>query len=569
MNRPPSINVISPDKTNIKNNEIAPLWNRRRWMLLLFIIVIATLLGRAIYLQIMLTEFLKNQGDARYLRTIPIVAHRGMILDQQGEPLAISTPVDSVWVNPKQFNLHQAKQLARLLEMSVTTVQNLINERKQKEFVYIKRHITPQLAEQIKALELTGVFLQREYHRYYPAAGVTGHILGFTDIDDKGLEGLELAYEQQLMGISGAKQVIQDKYGHTITEVKSLQVPQDGQDIYITIDKRLQYLAYRELNKAVQLNRARSGTVVILDVQTGAILAMVNQPAYNPNNREKVDSEHYRNRAVTDVFEPGSTLKPFTMIAALSSGKYTIHSLVDTNPGSLQLNQYTVHDSRNYGVIDLPTIIQKSSNVGASKIALSLPKQQLWEILFQVGFGQLVHSGLPGEVIGHLNHYSDWYHAEHATLSFGYGISVTALQLAQAYATLGNGGIRPTVHIIQQTMTTTDSRVFSIEVAKQVISMLETVVQPGGTGAKAQVLGYRVAGKTGTVRKTSVQGGYTESDYLALFAGLIPASKPRLAMVVIIDTPRGESYYGGDVAAPVFGQVMADAVRLLNIPPDG
>lgn len=568
MNRPPSINIISPNKTNIKNNEIAPLWNRRRWMLLLFIIVIATLLGRAIYLQIMLTEFLKNQGDARYLRTIPIVAHRGMILDQQGEPLAISTPVDSVWVNPKQFNLHQATQLAHLLEMSVTTVQNLINERKQKEFIYVKRHITPQLAEQIKALDLTGVFLQREYHRYYPAAEVTGHILGFTDIDDKGLEGLELAYEQQLTGVSGAKQVIQDKYGHTIAEVKSLQIPQDGQDIYITIDKRLQYLAYRELNKAVQLNHARSGTVVVLDIQTGAILAMVNQPSYNPNNREKGDSEYYRNRAVTDVFEPGSTLKPFTMIAALSSGKYTIHSLVDTNPGSLQLNQYTVHDSRNYGVIDLPTIIQKSSNVGASKIALSLPKQQLWEILFQVGFGQLVHSGLPGEVTGHLNHYNDWYHAEHATLSFGYGISVTALQLAQAYATLGNGGIRPTVHMIQQT-TATHSRVFSIEVAKQVISMLETVVQPGGTGAKAQVLGYRVAGKTGTVRKTSVQGGYTESDYLALFAGLVPASKPRLAMVVIIDTPRGESYYGGDVAAPIFGQVMTDAVRLLNIPPDG
>ncbi len=550
-------------------NKITPLWGRRQWMLLLFIIMVTILFGRAIYLQIMHTEFLQNQGDARYLRTVAIPAHRGMILDRQGEPLAISTPVDSVWVNPKQFVLSQTGKLANLLELSVSSVKALISERQQKEFVYIKRHISPQLALKVKSLELAGVFLQREYHRYYPAANVTSHILGFTDIDDNGLEGLELAYESQLKGTFGEKQVIQDKYGHIITEVKSVQIPQDGQNIVLTIDKRVQYLVYKELSHAVQVYHAQSGSAVILDVQTGEILAMVNQPAYNPNNRENLDGEHYRNRAITDVFEPGSTLKPFTIMTALMSGQYTAHTLVDTTPGSLQLGQYTIHDSRNYGMIDLPTIIQKSSNVGASKIALSLPKQQLWQILTQVGFGQRVDSDLPGEVKGHLNHYKRWYHAEQATLSFGYGISVTLLQLAKAYATLGNRGIVPTIHIrMTEKAVTPNNPIVSEQVAQQVLSMLERVVQPGGTGAKAQVTGYRVAGKTGTVRKTANKGGYLENDYIALFAGLIPASKPRLAMVIMIDTPRGDSYYGGDVAAPIFAQVMAGALRLLNIPPD-
>lgn len=550
-------------------DKITPLWKRRQWMLLLFILVIMILLGRAIYLQIMHTDFLQNQGDARYLRTISMIAHRGMILDRNGELLAISTPVDSIWLNPKQFILSQAEQLATLLELPLSTIKTLISERQQKEFIYIKRHISPQLAAKIKSLNLIGVFLQREYRRYYPAAEVTGHVLGFTDIDDKGLEGLEWAYDQQLKGIAGAKQVIQDKYGNTIAEVKSIQIPRDGQNLVLTIDKRLQYLANQELSHAVQINRAKSGSAVILDVQTGDILAMVNQPNYNPNNRENLTSQYYRNRAVTDVFEPGSTFKPFTIVTALMSGQYTPQTLVDTNPGSLQLGQYTIHDSRNYGLIDLSTIIQKSSNVGASKIALSLAKQRLWNTLTQLGFGQLVHSGLPGEVKGHLNHYSHWYHAEHATLSFGYGISVTLLQLTWGYATLGNSGVVPPVHITKATTQEIAAMpIIPAKVTQQVLAMLEKVVQPGGTGAKAQIAGYRVAGKTGTVRKTAVGGGYMENDYIALFAGLVPASKPRLAMAIMIDTPRSDSYYGGDVAAPVFSQVMAGALRLLSIPPD-
>jgi cell division protein FtsI (penicillin-binding protein 3) len=545
-------------------------WQRRQWMLSLFVLIITVLLGRAVYLQLIHKDFLQTQGDARHQRILKLPAYRGRLLDRQGSPLAISTPVESVWVNPKQFieALPQWETLAVLLELSFTELNALLAKRLQREFVYLKRHVSPSVAKQVRDLNLPGVFLQQEYRRYYPAAEITAHFIGFTNIDDQGQEGLELALDKFLTGRPGSKKVVQDKERHIIAEVEALKAPKSGQDIRLSIDLRLQYIAYRELKAAVQTAHAQAGSVVIMDVHTGEVLAMANQPAYNPNNRQDRNSDHYRNRVITDVFEPGSTLKPFTIAAALESGQYTPASQVDTRPGRLQVGEYTIRDSRNYGLIDLGTIIQRSSNVGASKIALSLAPKQLGYILQAVGFGKETRSGFPGEVAGYLPHFTKWHPTEQATLSFGYGLNVTVLQLARAYAVLGNEGVLPPVKLLPvQRETKQDVRVMSVESAQKVLTMLEAVVKKGGTGSRASVLGYRVAGKTGTARKV-VDKEYSDNEHIALFAGIAPVEKPRLAMVVLIDEPQGKNYYGGKVAAPVFAKIMAEALRLLNIVPD-
>lgn len=550
-------------------------WARRQWMLLIFTLTIAILLWRAIFLQIMHKDFLQAQGEVRHLRTIELIPPRGSLFDARGEPLAVSTPVDSVWVHPKQFKTAQPQwpQLAALLNMSTAQFDKILEKRWQREFVYLKRHIFPNIAEKIEALQLPGVFLQREYHRYYPTGEVTSQVLGFTNIDDQGQEGLELALDLELRGKPGAKRVVQDKHGQAIAEVGYLSPPQAGRDIYLSIDRRLQYIAYRSLKTTVQTHRAKAGSAVIMRVDTGEILAMVNQPAQNPNDWQKRDGGKYRNRIVTDVFEPGSTMKPFTIAAALESGKFTAETLVDTRPGFLQLGQYTIRDSRNYGRIDLATIIKKSSNVGASRISAALPKAHFWKILTKFGFGQLSGSGFPGEVTGKLSHFLEWQTIEQTTLGFGYGLNVTLLQLARAYAVLGNHGLRPAVRflpiksnkMILQTQET-QQQVIHPHTAKMVLQMLEAVVAADGTGAQAQIPGFRIAGKTGTVHKPSPQGGYAENAYLSLFVGLVPADKPRLVMAVMIDEPQ-DNYYGGKVAAPLFATVMADTLRLLGIAP--
>ncbi len=546
-------------------------WRRRQWMLVLFILIISILLGRAIYLQINNATFLKNQGNARYLRTQSIMAHRGTLMDRNDEPLAISTPVESVWVNPSQFmTVHSHwSNLAELLNIDLSKLEVLLNNRMQREFVYIKRHISPSIAQQINALKLPGVFLQREYRRYYPTGEISGHLLGFTNIDDQGQEGLELALNHILKGIPGAKRVLQDKNGRVIANVENLRLARSGKNIRLSLDRRLQYLAYRELKAAVLRSKARAGSAIILDVRTGELLAMVNQPAFNPNNRSQFRSEHYRNRIVTDVLEPGSTIKPFTIACALESGKYQPTSRVNTHPGHLQLGQYIVRDSRNYGVINLSTIIQKSSNVGASKIALSLLSKRLWYFLRQVGFDQSSGSGFPGEVTGHLPHFSEWHTTRQASISFGYGINVTLLQLARAYAALGNQGVLLPIRFLpfKRGEKKKGKRIMQTKTAQEVLQMLKGVVKSGGTGSLAQIRGWSIAGKTGTVRKHTT-GGYSRDNYLALFAGLVPANAPRLVMVIMIDEPHQGSYYGGKVAAPVFAKVMAGTVRLLNIPPD-
>ncbi len=527
------------------------------------------LLWRVVDLHVFHKDFLQNQGDARYLRVVPIPAHRGMIMDRHGEPLAISTPVDSVWVQPTAFNSVSPDwpKLAKLLDLDLAYIQQTVSQRLDREFVYLKRHISPDLAQRVMALELPGVNLQREYHRYYPAGEVAAHVLGFSNVDDRGQEGLELAYDEWLKGVPGSQRVLKDRLGRVVRHVEQIRKPVAGRDLTLSLDRRLQYLAYRELKRTVLQHKARSGSAVILDVHSGEVLAMVNQPSYNPNNREQFKGGQTRNRAATDLLEPGSTLKPFTIVAALESGRFRTSTLVDTTPGKIRLGKAVIRDSRNYGQISLAKVIQKSSNVGASKIALALPDETLWKVHARLGFGNTTNSGFPGEAEGLLSHARYWRDIEKATLAYGYGMSVTPLQLARAYSVLATNGVLKPITFLRTDDVVEGERIIAASTARQVSRMLEAVVQEGGTGTRAQIAGYKVAGKTGTVKK-AVAGGYSDDRYIAVFAGIAPASQPRLVMVVTINEPRGDTYYGGEVAAPVYSKVMAGALRMLGVPPD-
>ncbi len=533
------------------------------------VLSVLALVWRAFDLHILDHAFLQGQGDARYLRVVPIATHRGMITDRNGEPLALSTPVDSVWINPKEFLTEQAQwpKLAKILKVKVSRITKLVMQRKARDFVYLQRHVTPEISQQILALGLAGVSLQREYRRYYPAGEVASHVIGFTNIDDAGQEGLELAYDDWLKGKPGLKRVLKDRLGRVIKHVELIEQARPGKDLVLSIDRRLQYLTYRELKKAVRKHKAKSGSAVILDVKTGEVLAMVNQPSYNPNNRKNLKSKNYRNRAVTDIYEPGSTIKPFTIAAALESGKYRPATKVDTSPGLFRVGSNVIRDHRNYGVLDLQTIIQKSSNVGASKIALSLSADRLTGIHNKVGFGRRSESGFPGEVMGLVNAVSDKQMIERATLSYGYGISVTSLQLARAYAVIANKGKRLPIRFTRVDSDVEGQAVLATNTSQQIISMMESVIGEEGTGKLASIPGYRVAGKTGTVKKITL-GGYSDKKYLSIFAGLVPASNPRMVMVVTVDEPADGIYYGGEVAAPVFSKVMAGALRIRDIAPD-
>ena len=533
------------------------------------IAVTAVMMWRAVDLHVMNKEFLQSQGNARYMRTMPVAAHRGVITDRHGDPLAVSTPVDSVWVNPAEFITARAQwgKLTDLLSLELDKVERLVLQRSGREFVYLQRHIHPELAEKVTALNIDGVYLQREYRRYYPAGEVMAHVLGFTNVDDAGQEGLELAYDDWLHGKSGRKMVMKDRLGRTIQHVESIETAQPGKELVLSIDRRLQYLAYRELKRAVLQHKAKSASAVILDTQTGEVLAMVNQPSYNPNNRSNLDSFRLRNRAVTDVFEPGSTIKPFTVAAALESGRFNSTSKIDTSPGYFSIGKYVVQDVKNYGRIDLSTILSKSSNIGASKLALGIKASELSEVHSRIGLGFISGSGFPGEVSGIVNMPNEKQLVEKATLSYGYGLSVTPLQLVRAYAAIANDGVMPAVSFTRIDKVENKITVLSKKHARQIRSMLETVVSDDGTGKLAAVAGYRIAGKTGTVKKANA-GGYSDDRYIAVFAGMAPISNPRLAMVVVINEPKGDVYYGGTVAAPVFSKVMSGALRLMDIAPD-
>ncbi len=542
---------------------------RSMLVLACFALVASSLVARAVQLQVLDKDFLNEQADTRHLRTEKISAHRGTITDRNGEPLAISTPVDSIWVNPQEFAAaaDSIPRLARVLELDQQTLWRRITRSMDKEFLYLKRHLSPDHAQQVLDLKLPGVNVQREYHRFYPAGEVTGHLVGFTDIDDQGQEGLELAFNHWLSGESGAKRVLKDRLGRSIENVASIRPARDGKELRTSIDLRVQYLAYRALKSAIRSYDAKSGSIVVLDVYTGEVLAMVNQPTYNPNDRAQFSAERYRNRAITDIFEPGSSIKPLIVASALESGDYRQNSVIDTAPGYVVVGPKKIEDSKNLGRVSLTTILARSSNVGVTKLAMTLESDQLWSTMSRFGLGSLTTSGFPGESAGSLTHYNHWRPISQATLAYGYGISVTPLQLAQAYAALGGDGKLRPVSLVAVSEPARGERAIGDDTAVSVRRMLEEVVRPGGTGTKAAVPGYRVAGKTGTAWKFS-SGGYSEDEYISIFAGLAPASDPRLAAVVVIDEPRGELYYGSDVAAPVFADVMSESLRLLAVPPD-
>jgi cell division protein FtsI (penicillin-binding protein 3) len=538
-------------------------------VLVFFSMVAVALAARAVHLQVLNKEFLNQQADTRHLRRERISAHRGTITDRNGEPLAISTPVDSIWANPQELApaVDDVPQLARTLGLDPQLLIRRITRSMDKEFLYLKRHLSPEQAQQVLALKLPGVNVQREYRRYYPAGEVTGHLVGFTDIDDEGQEGLELAFNHWLAGESGAKRVLKDRLGRSVENVESIRPARHGKNLRTSIDLRIQYLAYRTLKAAIQSYNAESGSIVVLDVNTGEVLAIVNQPTYNPNDRSQFSAERYRNRAVTDIFEPGSSIKPLVVASALESGDFRPSSIIDTAPGYVTVGAKTIEDSHNLGRVSLTTILARSSNVGVTKLAMSLQPDQLWQTMTEFGLGALTSSAFPGESAGLLTHYSNWKPISQATLAYGYGVSVTALQLAHAYSALGNGGRLYPISLVALESPIEGTQVIAPDTAMAVRRMLEEVVRPGGTGTKAAIPGYRVAGKTGTAWKFAA-GGYSEDKYISIFAGLAPASDPQLAAVVVIDEPSGELYYGSDVAAPVFAEVMTESLRLLAVPPD-
>ncbi|HEX4300532.1 MAG TPA: penicillin-binding transpeptidase domain-containing protein [Gammaproteobacteria bacterium] len=536
-------------------------------LLAFFTLVAAGLIGRAVYLQVLDKQFLLTQGAERHLRVVEMPAHRGMILDRNGQPLAVSTPVDSIWMNPQELPATSVSPLARALGAKPADLAHLIKVSGDKEFVYLARGMDPYAAQQVMALNLPGVYTQREYRRYYPAGEVTAQVLGFTNVDDQGQEGLELGYNGWLKGVPGAERVIVDRYGRSVQDVENLRAPRAGQDMTSSIDLRIQYLAYRALKQAVLAQGAKSGSIVVMDSKTGEVLAMANQPSFNPNNRSGSDGDDFRNRAVTDMFEPGSSMKPFTMVAALLSGKYQPGSIVDTSPGTLRLANYIIHDDgHDYGRIDLTTIIEKSSNVGASKVALSLPPEFMWRTLDAFGFGRGTGSGFPGESSGNLPSYRAWNPTRQATISYGYGVAITALQLADAYDTLADGGMHTAPSFVRLADAPMPQPVIPPQLSATLRGMLETVVSQEGTGKLADIAGYHVAGKTGTAH-VAVNGGYSADKYISVFAGMAPASDPRLVTVVVINQPT-KDYFGGTVSAPVFAQVMRGALRLLDVMPD-
>jgi len=533
---------------------------------LLFMLCSMALIIRAVDLQVAETEFLQGQGEARFMREVTVPTRRGNILDRWGEPLAVSTPVDSVWVQPGELlqSPEHMVSLARVLDADAGDIERRLTQRAGREFVWLRRRLHPDLAAEIEALDLPGVYLQKEYRRFYPAGEVAAHVIGFTNIDDVGQEGLELTYNDWLQGKPGLKRVIRDRLGRTVEHSELLREAEHGHDLTLTIDRRLQYLAYRELKRAVLKHGAHSGSVVLLDIASGEVLAMANQPSFNPN-QPSGESDGLRNRALTDVFEPGSVMKPFSVAAALETGLVKPDTPVDTTPGTINVSGHIISDHRNYGPIDVTRIITKSSNVGATKLALQLKPEQLWSVYDRFGFGEVTGIGFPGESAGVLRNYQRWRRVEQATLSYGYGLSVTTLQLASAFAALADEGRMRHPSLIQGAHSPAVS-VMDPEIAREVAVMLETVTGPEGTGKAARISNYRVSGKTGTSRKASATG--YASRYVATFAGFAPSSNPRLVAVVTIDDPTDGEYYGGLVAAPLFSTVMGGALRLLDIPPD-
>jgi len=546
----------------------------QRWRMRLALALLfggfAALSMRAVYLQAWNNDFLNEEGEKRVQRVAPIPAYRGVISDRRGEPVAVSTPVETIWFNPRQANPSpaQIQSLGNILERDPAQIARLFTD-KSRGFIYLERQLPPPKANQIMALNMAGVFGKPEYRRYYPAGEVMAHVLGMTDLDDRGQEGIELAFQSWLAGEEGRKRVVRDRLGNVVEVLEQIKPPKPGRDLVLSLNQHIQYLAYRELNDAVEKNRARAGSVVVLDARTGEILALANTPSFNPNSRSTYTPERVRNRAVTDVFEPGSTMKPLMVAAALDAHVVAPQTPIDTGPGWFIIGDKKITDTHPKGVLTVAQAIQLSSNVAAAKIALEMRGEDYWRLLTRAGLGAPPQSGLPGEVNGRLRPFATWRPIEKATMAYGHGLSVSLLQLAHAYTAFANAGVMPALTTLRREGTASGVRVMTADTAREVLAMLELVTQNGGTAPMARVAGYRVAGKTGTAHKFRINGGGYEPDkYVSSFVGLAPASNPRLVVAVMIDEPGGRDYYGGLIAAPVFSRVMAGALRFMALPPD-
>ncbi|EXI67732.1 MAG: Penicillin-binding protein 2 [Candidatus Accumulibacter adjunctus] len=543
-----------------------PTW-RSRLLGLLIIGSFVVLIGRAFYLQVLNNDFLQEKGESRYRRDIEISASRGRIADRHGDVLAISTPMKSIWAVPQVARLtpEQIVELASVIEMNPRQLAQKLDT--EKTFVFLRRQIPPAVAERVAALKLPGIGQDKEYRRFYPTGEMTAHMVGFTGVDDRGLEGVELAFHGQLLGQPGSRSVIKDRRGQIIEDVGSIKPPQDGKEIRLALDSKIQYLAYSHLKQAISEHNAKAGGVVVIDARTGEIVALANWPTYNPNNRESLSGAQLRNRALTDTFEPGSTLKPFTIALGIENGKVRSETIINCAPGRLTIGNATIADAHPHGALSVAEVIQKSSNVGAAKIAAMLPSQTMWQMFDDVGFGQAPRLGFPGEVTGRVRPWKTWKPIEQATMSYGHGISVSLIQLARAYSVFArDGDIVPLSLTRVDAPVTSGATVFSAKTAREVRMMLEMAVQPGGTAPKAQIPGYRVAGKTGTAHK--LEGGRYANKYVSSFVGFAPVSDPRLIIAVMIDEPSAGKHYGGAVAAPVFASVMGSSLRTLGISPD-
>ena len=541
-------------------------------LVVVLLTLMALLVGRVLSLQVLDTdrghEFLQGQGDMRAVRTTEIPAYRGMISDRRGEPLAVSTPVVSIWANPRVLlQSERHAELAIALGVKLEDLTAKLERYRGKQFMYLQRHRVPADARKILEMHIAGVYGEREYQRFYPAGEVAAHVVGFTNVDDKGITGLELAYDDWLQGESGKKKIIKDLHGDVIRDIGVLSAARPGNDLVLSIDLRLQYLQHRELQRAMTISGAASGTIVTLDSRTGEVLAMVNSPAYNPNSRRGVKAASMRNRALTDVYEPGSTMKPLTVAAALESGRYTPDSVIDTSPGYIRVGRKTLRDPRNYGDLTVSRVVAKSSQVGITRIAQEIGHDPIWNMFSRFGLGQSTGTGFPGESSGNLPSRPRWHAIEKVTLAFGYGLTATPLQVAHAYTVFANGGVQPSLSLLALGDEAPEGRtVLAPDLAAQMLSVLHSVTGEHGTARKARVPGYQVGGKTGTVHKVG-PGGYSEDDYVALFAGVAPIHDPRIVTVVVLNGPKGEDHGGGSAAAPVFSRVTEGALRLLNIPP--
>ncbi|PKO34157.1 MAG: cell division protein [Betaproteobacteria bacterium HGW-Betaproteobacteria-7] len=541
---------------------------RSRMVGLLLMAALLTLVARAFYLQVINNDFLQEKGDSRYRRDIEVSASRGKITDRHGDMLAVSTPMKSIWAIPgdaRTMSAEQKQQLAALLEMNVRELDGKIAP--EKTFVYVRRQVSPETGERIAALKLPGIHQEKEYRRFYPTGDMTAHVVGFTGVDDKGLEGVELAFQPSLLGRPGNRTVIRDRRGNIIEDVGATRPPQDGKEIRLSIDSKIQYLAYSQLKAAIDHHKAKAGGAVVIDARNGEILALVNWPAYNPNNRQKLSGAQLRNRAITDTYEPGSVMKPFIAALALDRGKLSFNSMIDTAPGRMTIGRATISDTKPHGNLTVAEVIQKSSNIGTAKIALGFPAQDMWEMFDKLGFGQEPNLGFPGEVSGRLRPWKSWRPIEQATMSYGHGISVSLIQMARAYTVFANDGELMPLSLLRVDETPVRGvRVFSQQTMRELRLMLEMAVQSEGTAPRARVAGYRVGGKTGTAYK--IEGGVYARKYISSFVGIAPISDPRLVIAVMVDEPSAGGHYGGDVAGPAFSNIAAGALRSLGIPPD-